>query len=108
MKKLKKHLALILASMLILTGCGKNSSTEDNNADIGTSNTNNSSSDSEITSTVINEADMFSDRDFKVNYDESKCVKIQLNGTSASCDSDAVNISGTTITLSEEATYLVS
>lgn len=101
MKKFKKHLALILASMLIFTGCGNNSSTEDNNADNGTSN-------GEITSTVINEADMFSDRDFKVDYDKSKYIKIQLNGTSASCDSDAVNISGTTITLSEEATYLVS
>lgn len=54
------------------------------------------------------DADMFTDRDYRTEYDENACVSIQLNGDSASADSDSVNISGTTVTITEEATYLIS
>lgn len=105
MRNTKKLLALVLAGMLILTGCGNNSSTEENDSE---NNLTDDSTSENVTSTIIDESDMFTDRDFETDYDENKCVKIILNGDSVSCDSDAVKISETTITISEEATYVFS
>lgn len=51
---------------------------------------------------------IFSDRDFEVGYDESESAIITLNGDSVSCDSDAVRISGTTVTITDEGTYILS
>lgn len=50
----------------------------------------------------------FSDRDFEVEYDESKSAHILLNGDSADCSSDAVEISGTRVTIKDEGTYILS
>ena len=105
MKNKKRILSLFCIAMLLLAGCGKNSSTDDKNTD----NTDNAEDTNTITSvTTVDESEMFSDRDFETDYDESKSVLIQLNGNSASCDSDVVKISGTTVTISEEGTYIVS
>lgn len=54
------------------------------------------------------EEDMFTDRDYDSSYNENESIRIQLNGTSASASSDSVIISGTTITITEEATYIIS
>ena len=54
------------------------------------------------------DADMFTDRDYETDYDESECVRIELNGDTASASSDSVKISGTTVTITEEAVYLVT
>lgn len=100
-----KILALLLALMLVLAACGNNSSTEEKESD-------NSSSDhttnEAVASTIIDEAEMFTDRDFETQYDTSKSVSIELKGDSVSCKSNAVKISKTTITLSEEGTYIFS
>lgn len=103
MRNLKKLLALLLTAMLLLSGCGNNSSTEENK-----SNGTDGNDDSSVVSTIIDEADMFTDRDMKTDYDESECIKIKLNGSSASCEDSSVNISESTITITKEATYLVS
>lgn len=52
--------------------------------------------------------DIFSDRDFETDYDESRCAFIELNGDSAACSSNAVQISGSTITIIDEGTYVLS
>lgn len=52
-------------------------------------------------------SDMFTKRDKKTDYDDT-AVRIQLNGSSATADSDSVQISNSTITITEEATYLLS
>ncbi len=54
------------------------------------------------------DADMFSDRDFEVGYDESSCVNIVLSGDSVTATSDSVKISGSTVILTEEADYVLS
>lgn len=54
------------------------------------------------------DADMFTDRDQKPDYDADGSVRIQLNGTSATASSDSVRIDGTTITLTADATYVIS
>ncbi|MBQ8813669.1 MAG: carbohydrate-binding domain-containing protein [Lachnospiraceae bacterium] len=53
-------------------------------------------------------SDMFTDRDYRTEYEESKSAVIELNGDSASCSSDAVQISGRTITITDEGTYILS
>ena len=50
---------------------------------------------------------MFSSRDVEVGYDEESCAKITLSGDSASSDSDAVQIDGNTVTITDEGTYLL-
>lgn len=54
------------------------------------------------------DSDMFSDRDYEVGYDESTAVRIELNGDSAVSSSNSVQISGSTVTITEEATYVIS
>ena len=54
------------------------------------------------------DSDMFTGRDLDPGYDADNCVRIQLNGDSATATSDSVQISGTTISITEEAVYVVS
>ena len=54
------------------------------------------------------DAEMFTDRDYETDYDEAGSVFIQLDGDSASASSDSVQISGSTVTITEEATYILS
>lgn len=58
--------------------------------------------------TTADSGEFFSSRDFEVGYDESSSALIALNGSSASCDSDAVSVSGSTVTLCDEGTYILS
>ena len=52
--------------------------------------------------------ELFSDQDFDSSYDESTSIQIHLEGDSASCESENVEISGTTVTIKEGGTYLIS
>ncbi len=54
------------------------------------------------------DADMFTERDFKTEYIVNEAVTINLEGSSATASSDSVNISGSEITVTEEATYVIS
>lgn len=49
-----------------------------------------------------------SDPDTYSTYEDSQSIRIQLNGNTATADSDSVLIAGSTVTLSQEATYIVS
>ena len=53
-------------------------------------------------------ADMFTDRDMEIGYDEETSTRITLSGDGASCSSDAVSISGSTVTITDEGTYIFS
>ncbi|MBR1929988.1 MAG: carbohydrate-binding domain-containing protein [Lachnospiraceae bacterium] len=53
-------------------------------------------------------SDMFTDRDKEVGYDENEAVQITLNGTSATCEDASVQIDGTTVTITDEGTYVLS
>lgn len=97
-----KTTALFLALVLSLSGCG--STGENNSANVSSS----ASSSSSVQQSSVNTSEMFSDRDFEIGYDETESVQILLNGSSAGCDSDAVKISGSTITLTDEGTYILS
>lgn len=68
--------------------------------------------DAEQTSTAsvsaLDPTSLFSDRDLDGSYDPAEAVAITLTGDSAACDSTAVTIDGSRITLTEEGVYLVS
>lgn len=86
---------VLLVGILFFTGCGSQG------------NSNNTEVENNSESTVINTDEVFSNRDFKTEYEEN-CAYIELNGTSATCESNAVEIKGTTITIKDEGTYVVS
>lgn len=52
--------------------------------------------------------EMFTDRDFAIAYDESQSVRVNLTDNGATASSDAVDIVGSVVTLTAEATYVVS
>lgn len=90
---------LLLSLSLLLSGC--------QNTDTGSNGGDSASTGAESVA-VIDTAALFSDRDLDGSYDESAAVRIQLEGETAVCDSDAVSIDGSRITLLDEGTYLVS
>ena len=111
---MKKTLSILLVFTLVcclFTGCGKPS---DNDETIGNNNESSVTEPSDTSSDPVDvdfsqvDEDMFTDRDSKTEYDESKAVSIQLNGTSATSSSNSVKISGSTVTITEEATYVIS
>lgn len=57
---------------------------------------------------VFADSELFSDRDFETEYQEDECIPIVLNGNTAECNSDGVQISDGMITVTAEGTYLIS
>ena len=123
MKKLLSILLVLSLSVCLLSGCkgtdnqgetdksgGDIKSNEviqnsDHLSNMDTENTNATPVDAAFSQA---DEDMFTDRDTRIEYNESDSVLIQLNGTSAAASSDSVKITGTTITITEEATYILS
>ncbi len=105
--KLKNLLALLLC-MALLCGCTpaqvpgeSNDGTQDTTGD-------QQGSGETIVSTVIDPENAFSKRDLRDTYDESECVKISLEGDTASCDGEGVTVSGSTVTITAAGSYLLS
>ena len=86
MKK-KSILTAALALTMLITGCNRQTVLADE---------------------IMLDADAFSDRDYRTDYDESACAFIQLDGDTAACESNAVEISGGTVTILDERTYVLS
>ncbi|MBQ9783470.1 MAG: carbohydrate-binding domain-containing protein [Clostridia bacterium] len=99
-----KWISLLLVLVLTLVGCAKKNPSD------GTNDTaeNGGTAEPVAAEFAQDREDMFSDRDFEVGYDESNSVLIQLNGDTAQSSSDSVRIEGSTVTITEEATYVIS
>ena len=54
------------------------------------------------------ETEWFSNRDLKSDYDEKSCVNVALERDTAECDEQTVEISGGTVTITREGSYLLS
>lgn len=113
MKKLLSVLLALTFLIVTLTGCSlkKAGTNIDSNNDLSSNAENNDGSgDSEFVEVdfLSTDEDMFTDRDNETTYDESKAVKIKLNGKSATATSQSVKISSSTVTITEEATYVIS
>ena len=99
-KSLISMIALILALVLTLTSCGSTGGTGDTGlTQTSTTKEYNAASKSE----------MFTERDLSADYDESSAVKVTLSGTSAKASSsNGVSVSGSTVTITSEGTYIFS
>lgn len=117
-KSVKKALLSLLLSTLLLTGCGQADEVNDviaKDSSVSASGSETSSQTnavlnsgaSEIPVCTLDITGMFSDRDKEVGFDENSDTVIQLNGTTASCTSKAVEISGSTVTINDEGTYIL-
>ena len=107
MKRLLSILLILTLTLSLLAGCGSNS--QDHTGENGTVNggENGPSTPVDVDFSQT-DTDMFTERDNKTDYDDSKAVTIQLNGTTATASSDSVKISGSTVQITEEATYVIS
>lgn len=92
---------LIAAFLLLLAGCESAAPVKDGAQTDGLA----GKTDAEI---LLEDTEMFSGRDYEVGYDEDRSAVITLEGSTAKCDSDAVKISGSTITVLDEGTYIFS
>ena len=52
--------------------------------------------------------DMFTDRDGRTQYTDAGSIQIQLKGDTAAASDSSVQISGSTVTITEEGTYILS
>lgn len=111
-------LPLALAAILLLSGCtndggngnlgglgnqgGTNQGNTGNN--ISGDSSNGAPVDTDFSQTA---EDMFSNRDSETSYD-SGSIEIKLNGSSATCSSNKVQIDGGKITITDEGTYIVT
>ncbi len=101
----KRAVAALLTLALLTGGCGvQKDGGSGENGTAAAAGGGESSAAAEETAA----ADMFTDRDYEIGYDESSSVRIQLNGDSIACDSDDVQITDTTAVISGEGTYILS
>lgn len=106
MKSRMKVLSLLMVFALLLSGCGKPGNSDPNSSK--ESDGNDSAAEAVEVDFSKTDADMFTDRDYEVGYTESESILVQLNGTSATASSDSVKIEGTTVTLTEDTTHILS
>ena len=105
MKKRKfQAAAILLCPLLVLSGCGAQTSGEESPA------IEPAASEEAVASTLstIDTANLFSDRDLAGTYDESAAIPIQLSGDTASCASDAVTVDGGQVIIGAEGIYLLT
>lgn len=95
----KKLMSLLTAGAIIvsLSGCTNNTADSEEKTKTAVA-----------TASEINVSEMFTDNDKEVGYDEENSTKIELNKTTATSNSDDVSIDGTTVTIKNEGTYILS
>ena len=110
-----KIVSMALAALMLLscTGCGADSSDGPgpNSAAEETFTTSApivqpDSGETDVEALV--EAGLFSNRDFRTEYDAFSAVEIELGDSGIKCSSPAVKVEGNTVTLSLEGTYVLS
>lgn len=101
---LKRSFALLLAgaAAMCFAGCAQTAGETDMTPAAQTAPSEASSSE------AVSTDSMFTDRDMEIGYEEGESAAIALNGASASCDDSRVSISGSTVTITQEGTYLLS
>ena len=107
MKKILSNLLILIFVITLLAGCGKSGESNGINSLDNTESGSESAAPAEV-EFFKTEADIFTERDNKSEYDESLAVTIKLSGNSADASSDSVKISGSKVTITEEATYFIS
>ncbi len=105
---MRKRIAIMLFflfTVAMLAGCSK---TENKNSNPSTDTTNNPDNSSTEVDFSTTDTDQFTDKDSKTDYEENSAVKIELGGTSAQASDNSVKISGSTITITKDATHIIT
>ncbi len=114
MKKILVFILVLCLMLSTLAGCGKsydNDNDNNNNPLTEITDSSDDSGNSEPQDEVDfsnTDAEQFTDRDSETEYDESKAVKIELTGSSAKASDNSVKISGSTVTITKDATHIIS
>ena len=112
--KAAKIIGIILAALLVtgaFTACG---AAQSNTAGSATASSAPETQAQTVTLTAsptasgTTDTELFSKRDLSGDYDASEAVCVVLTGSGASADSDAVQINGSTVTITAEGTYILS
>ena len=104
MKKWISVAFVLIWLLSVFTGCGDTGPTDSDGRVSGGTETSADTSGQAEANPVQADTDVFTERDYKTDYDESGSVLIQLNGSTATATSDSVRISGTTITIKKRYT----
>lgn len=101
LKRKTKFVALFMAVLIsvAITGCSKS----DNKSSVSTATT-----DSAAVNNTVSENEMFTDRDKEVGYDESSAVTVTFSSSGITSSSDSVSVSGNTVTIKSEGTYIIT
>lgn len=99
-----------LAAAFMLTACGASSTDTSSENKLGFEDTATSqiSYTGSETDTGLDLVNMFTERELSETYDVSSSSKVTLNGTSASSDSEGALVSGSTVKITKEGTYVLS
>ncbi len=102
---MKKTVVLILSLCFMLAACGRESRdvTADKQGEVSTDTPVDTPVDLEST-----DEDMFTGRDSRTEYDAAAAITVELKGDTAVADDSSVKISGSTVTVTKEATYIIS
>ena len=106
---MKKTTAMLIALTLVcglFAGCGEKANEEVNLG--STAATEGSAAAAVEADFSKTDEDMFTERDLRGSYEEEDCILIELKGDSAAASAGSVKISGSTVTITEDKTYIVS
>lgn len=108
---MKKQLSVILALTLALSGCGvlQDPPTQSTAPapTVGEKPPQQGDAPPFSTDFEKTDSDMFTQRDEQTEYGAKDGVIIQLNGSSVTCNSAAVKVEGTTVTIAKEGTFIL-
>lgn len=96
---------ITMTTVIILSLIGCTDSQKQNQTETSTDN---SAAQSTTQAADKSTDDMFTDRDYRTEYDESSAVKIELSDTDIKCESENVEISENTAVIKSEGTYIIS
>lgn len=99
----KSILSLVLAVLFVFSACGSTDLAESES-----SSTEQSKTESEQPISTAGSSDMFTDKDMEIGYNEETSTWITLSGDNASSNSDTVQVSGSTVTITDAGTYILS
>lgn len=106
----KGRFSAVFAAIIILvsaSGC-TNSENQSSSSSLSSAVTSDSVTSENTASDESIEGEMFTDRDKEVGYDESTAVNVTFSDSGVTSSSDSVSISGSTVTIKSEGTYIVS
>lgn len=106
---MKKRLcfALVLALLTgLLFGCADPAATDATGTDGASGDTTETAPPVQVDFSQT-DADMFTDRDKEVGYDESDSIVVTLSGSTATATDSSVTVDGSTVTLTADATHII-